>query len=55
MLSFSRFQVSGFKLTEVRMKMIPAKSYRDLTAWPNSMDLVLRCYQLTSQIPKTQI
>jgi len=33
--------------------MIEVKSYRDLTVWQKSMDLVVRCYQLTSQFPKT--
>ena len=37
------------------MKMIEVKSYRDLTVWQKSMDLVVRCYQLTSQLPKTEI
>ncbi|WP_373481249.1 four helix bundle protein [Geminocystis sp.] len=37
------------------MKMIEVKSYRDLTVWQKSMDLVVRCYQLTSQFPKTEI
>ncbi|WP_066121990.1 four helix bundle protein [Geminocystis sp. NIES-3709] len=35
--------------------MIEVKSYRDLTVWQKSMDLVVRCYQLTSQFPKTEI
>ncbi|MTF38736.1 four helix bundle protein [Cyanobacterium aponinum] len=35
--------------------MIELKSYRDLTVWQKSMDLVVICYQLTSQFPKTEI
>ena len=35
--------------------MIEVKSYLDLTVWQKSMDLVVRCYQLTSQLPKTEI
>ena len=35
--------------------MIEVKSYRDLTVWQKSMDLVVRCYQITSKFPKTEI
>ncbi|MBD2394086.1 four helix bundle protein [Cyanobacterium aponinum FACHB-4101] len=35
--------------------MIELKTYRDLTVWQKSMDLVVICYQLTSQFPKTEI
>ena len=35
--------------------MIELKSYRDLKVWQKSMDLVVICYQLTSQFPKTEI
>ena len=35
--------------------MIEVKSYRDLKVWQKSMDLVVRCYRLTSQFPKTEI
>ncbi|WPF89198.1 four helix bundle protein [Cyanobacterium aponinum AL20118] len=35
--------------------MIELKSYRDLTVWQKSMDLVVICYQLTSLFPKTEI
>jgi hypothetical protein len=42
-------QVLGF------LKMIEVKSYRDLKVWQKSMDLVVRCYQLTSKLPKTEI
>ncbi|PHV62179.1 four helix bundle protein [Cyanobacterium aponinum] len=35
--------------------MIELKSYRDLTVWQKSMDLVVICSQLTSQFPKTEI
>ncbi|MBF2056235.1 MAG: four helix bundle protein [Cyanobacterium sp. T60_A2020_053] len=35
--------------------MIELKSYRDLTVWQKSMDVVVICYQLTSQFPKTEI
>ena len=35
--------------------MIELKSYRDLTVWQKSMDLVVICYQLTSQFPQTEI
>ncbi|MBF2056612.1 MAG: four helix bundle protein [Cyanobacterium sp. T60_A2020_053] len=35
--------------------MIEVKSYRDLAVWQKSMDLVVNCYQLTSQFPKTEI
>ena len=34
--------------------MIEVKSYRDLTVWQKSMDLVIMCYQLTSKFPKTE-
>ena len=37
------------------LKMIEVKSYRDLKVWQKSMDLVVRCYQLTSKLPKTEI
>lgn len=37
------------------MKMIEVKSYRDLAVWQKSMDLVVKCYQLTSQFPKTEM
>jgi len=28
--------------------MIEVKSYRDLTVWPKSIDLVVRCYQFVN-------
>ena len=33
----------------MKMKMIAVKSYRDLGLCLKSMDLVVKCYQLTSQ------
>ncbi|AFZ46276.1 hypothetical protein Cyast_0296 [Cyanobacterium stanieri PCC 7202] len=35
--------------------MTEVKSYRDLMVWQKSMDLVVICYKLTSQFPKTEI
>lgn len=37
------------------MTMTEVKSYRDLMVWQKSMDLVVICYKLTSQFPKTEI
>jgi hypothetical protein len=51
-----RYQVLGLR------KMIEVKSYRDLkvesaitSSRQKSIDLVVRCYQLTSKFPKTEI
>ena len=35
--------------------MREVKSYRDLTVWQKSIDLVIKCYQITSKLPKTEI
>ena len=31
--------------------MIQVKSYRDLTVWPKSMNVVVRCYQFVKNTP----
>ena len=35
--------------------MREVKSYKDLTVWQKAMDLVIICYQVSSQLPKTEI
>jgi hypothetical protein len=37
------------------MKMIEVKSYRDLTVWQKSMDLVVRCYSIAIHFIFTNI
>ena len=33
---------------------MPVKSYRDLKVWERGMDLVVECYRLTNELPKTE-
>jgi four helix bundle protein len=32
-----------------------AKGYQDLEVWQKAMDLVVRCYQVTKDFPKTEV
>jgi hypothetical protein len=46
-------QVSGFRVQGVRGKMkLKIKNYQDLEVWQKAMDLVVICYQMTSEIGK---
>ena len=35
--------------------MREVKSYKDLAVWQKAMDLVIICYRISSQLPKTEI
>ena len=51
--------MSGVRFQDARViereNVLTLRSYRDLEVWQKSMDLVVACYQMTKEFPKSEI